>query len=433
MVKKTAKPTKDSVVKEPSTAGKLQFLQPSEIRWQALAIDESLKLEGDALKEEQNRIAESIRRLKESLHSGLQMPNLLALAGSGTSLSPEMEAPSMWDLWDHAIYEDPGTDRDSYIPTTSASEIIATVGFDPVAQGDNIEALLSQCDAYLQFKEDKTVRTFVDSCKALVLSKCSEFLKDPKSGEWQDEKLKAHRIFLHRLSKRRVRDPRLKLFTTNYDLCFERAAALQDLIILDGFSFFQPRQFSPSYFDYDIVRRSPGVAEVSDYLQGAFKLLKLHGSVSWERHQDDAVTETLAPQPAKACLIYPAKGKYQQSFLQPHLELVSQYLNALRQPNTCILISGFGFNDVHLSEPILAAIKTNPQLRVIIADWRCEEHTRNSKGDSSPYWAKFSELALQGHDIWFINASFGDFANLLPDLNAMSPAEQLEKMIKRLK
>lgn len=417
---------------EQSTAGRLQYLQPGEAQWHPLAIDESLNLEGDELKEEQNRVSECKRRLKESLHSGLQMPNLLALAGSGTSLGPEMEAPSMWDLWDHAIYKDPGTARDSHEPTEMACGIIARVGFDPDAQGENIEALLSQCDAYLQFQEDESVQEFVDSCKALVLSKCSEFLKDSETEEWQDEKLQAHRIFLHRLSKRRVRDPRLKLFTTNYDLCFERAAALQDLIILDGFSFFQPRQFSPSYFDYDIVRRSPGVADVSDYLQGAFKLLKLHGSVSWERRQDDAVTETIDPKPAKACLIYPAKGKYQQSFLQPHLELVSQYLNALRQPNTCILISGFGFNDDHLSEPILAAIKTNPQLRVIIADWRCEEHTRNSSGDSSPYWAKFTELALQGHDIWFINASFGDFANLLPDLNAMSSAEQLEKLIKRL-
>tara|TARA_B110001469_G_scaffold125613_1_gene141400 strand:- start:6239 stop:7537 length:1299 start_codon:yes stop_codon:yes gene_type:complete len=432
MKKDTNDPTEATEVE--STAGKLQYLQPGQANWRALAVDESLKLEGDALKEEENRVSESRRRLKENLHGSLQMPNLLSLAGSGTSLGPEMQAPSMWDLWDYAIYQNPGTKRETgYTPTEAACNIFATVGFDPEKQDENIEALLSQCDAFLQFKEDKAVQKFVDACKKIVLEKCSIFLRDPKTGEWQDEKLDAHRTFLRRLSKRRVRDPRLKLFTTNYDLCFERSASLQDLIILDGFSFFQPRQFSPSYFDYDIVRRTPSQGDIGDYLPGAFKLLKLHGSVSWERTQRDEVTETLNPASAKACLIYPAKGKYQQSFLQPHLELISQYLNALRQPNTCLLIAGFGFNDDHLSEPILAAIKTNPQLRVIISDWKCEEQIRQSPKGASRYWKEFAELAKNGHDIWFINASFADFSNLLPDLSAMSPAEQLEKVIKRMK
>jgi hypothetical protein len=47
----------------------------------------------------------------------------------------------------------------------------------------------------------------------IYLEKCSDFLDVGK--------LEAHKTVLHRLSRRRVRDPRLKVFTTNYDLCFE--------------------------------------------------------------------------------------------------------------------------------------------------------------------------------------------------------------------
>ena len=42
------------------------------------------------------------------------------------------------------------------------------------------------------------------------------------------------------------------MFTTNYELCFERSASELGLVALDGFSFFEPRRFDPRYFEYDI-------------------------------------------------------------------------------------------------------------------------------------------------------------------------------------
>ncbi|MEI7377842.1 hypothetical protein WCU58_18990 [Dickeya chrysanthemi] len=43
----------------------------------------------------------------------------------------------------------------------------------------------------------------------------------------------------------------------------------------------------------------------------------------------------------------------------------------------------------------------------------------------------FSELALNGYDIFFVNASFKDFISLIPNLKALTPAEQLAKAIKQ--
>lgn len=414
-----------------STKGLLKFLPPSQNNWREL---NPVIAESDENAETKRRQASEAREaLKEALLMALQMPNLVVLAGSGTSIGPKIGGPSMWDLWHYAMHESPlNTQNRETDLRDKAKEVIDSVGYELAVQGENIEAVLSRCEAYLEVHIDPLVQDFVKECKCITLKSCSDFLWDSMSGEWRDEKLDGHGVFLHRLSRRRVRDPRLKVFTTNYDLCFERAAALKSLIVIDGFSFAQPRRFAPSYFEYDIVRRSPLSSEVGDPLEGVFHLLKLHGSVNWERDDNGHIHEKMGPDAEKACLIYPANGKYHQSYLQPHLELMAQYLASLRQPNTCLIVTGFGFNDDHLSEPILAAITSNSQLRVIIADYKAEDYLRGRAENASRYWAQLFELAKNGENIWFVNSSFGDFANLVPDLKAITPAQQLEKAIRRM-
>jgi len=247
-------------------------------------------------------------------------------------------------------------------------------------------------------------------------------------GSDNPDPLHAHCIFLHRLSRRRARDTRLKLFTTNYDLCFEIAAGRQGGVVIDGFSFTQPREFDPRYFGYDIVRRSQSGESHGSYLEGVFQLYKLHGSVNWARDRKGTIRIDPNPSPDDACLIYPAKGKYRQSFIQPHLELMSQYLAALREPNTCLIVVGFGFNDDHLAEPILAAVRTNPHLRLIVVDPNAEKASKYG----NIYWRRLFEYSEQGDDVWIVNAAFQDFAVMIPDLKSLTPAERLRREIKKV-
>jgi hypothetical protein len=249
---------------------------------------------------------------------------------------------------------------------------------------------------------------------------------DRCSGALAADKLDAHKVFLHRLSRRRVRDQRLQIFTTNYDLCFERAAAALGGVALDGFSFTTPRHYDPRFFGYDIIRRPRSGDDLGHYLEGVFLLYKLHGSVNWARDKDGKICEKDKPTPDEACLIYPAKGKYQQSFVQPHLESMAQYLSAVREPNTCLVAVGFGFNDDHLAEPLLAAVQSNPHLRLIVVDPGARTNTTNG----NPYWQRFFELSGRGEDVWFINASFADFAQMVPDLKSLTPANALMQAIK---
>jgi len=151
-------------------------------------------------------------------------------------------------------------------------------------------------------------------------------------------------------------------------------------------------------------------------LEGVFQLFKLHGSVNWARSASGDIEVKTNPTPESACLIYPAKGKYQQSYVQPHLELVSQYFSALREPNTCLIVAGFGFNDDHLSEPILAAVRTNPYLRLIIVNPSVDDITSRAK-EPNRFWETLYSLAKQREDVWLINASFSEFSEMIPDLN----------------
>src|ERR1019366_5531076 len=179
-----------------------------------------------------------------------------------------------------------------------------------------------------------------------ILRECRKPGKDPSHD------LRAHKDLLRRLARRRARDPRLRLFTTNYDLCFEKAAGELGLVALDGFSFSQPRRFDPRFFEYDLVRRGANPSDATAYVAGVFQYLKLHGSVDWATVGEATVVDADVDA-SRACLIYPATTKFRLSFQQPHLELMAQYLSALREPSTCLLVIGFGFSDAHIAEPLL--------------------------------------------------------------------------------
>ncbi len=350
------------------------FRAPGPDGWRNLAAEH-------AADDSQDKVRRAKDELKNVLLASLQMQHLVVLAGSGCSQAAG--GPSMQDLWNGAVGE---------APTVGARETAGKVNHD--LKDRNIEAFLSRVEAFLQVNPDTAVSEFLDSSKQVILDKCSAFLDDGK--------LEDHKTFLHRLSRRRVRDQRLQIFSTNYDLCFERAAAELGGVALDGFSFTAPRRYDPRFFGYDIIRRPRSGDDLGHYLEGVFLLYKLHGSVNWARGEEGTIYETDKPTPAEACLIYPARGKYQQSFVQPHLESMAQYLAAVREPNTCLLAVCFGFNDDHLAEPLLAAAQSNPHLRLIIVDK--EAHARGKETTDNRFWKAFAELGGRGEDVWFIKA-----------------------------
>ncbi len=302
----------------------------------------------------------------------------------------------------------------------AAAKVLGLVGYVGAAN-PNIEELLSRCDAWLQISEKHPDRGAVDSFRLDAIKRILELCTPP--GE-NAAHLAAHEDLLRKLCRRRSRDHRLRLFTTNYDLCFERAASNLGITLLDGFSFSSPRRFDPRFLEMDIVERQPDQSEPGPFVPGAALYMKLHGSVNWSHDEDNQTTITDAPNAGKACIVYPARTKYQMSYTTPYFDLMSRFLAALRQPNTCLITIGFGFNDDHFTHPIEQAVRTNPHFRLIPVA---------PDADTAPNaWVRFRDYAKAGRDVALVKATLDSFVDLLPEFSALSPAEEFVDVFKRV-
>ena len=378
------------------------------------------------------------QKISQELLSALQMCNLIVLSGCGTSIS--VGGPPMSDLWDSCM--------DSQKNEIAQSERLE---YCKETSENNIERFLSLCEACFECEsldiEKKKIELCIQSCRKVIHRKCSgflqtgeDFLKDNNYDSTTSDlnkKLQAHRSLLSKLTRRRIRDPRLKIFTTNYDLCFEVAAAGLGLVVIDGFSFSYPHIFDSRYFEYDMVKRANSSDEQGNYLDGVFHLYKLHGSVNWysqDRWIEKRELRNIEyDENSSPCMIYPAKGKFQQSYAQPYIETISRFMAALREPNTCLLIIGFGFNDDHLAEPILAAVESNPHLKIVVVDNNAKKNYSSKPKNGNSFRKSLAGLVRNGLcDIVLIHADFNKFTEIIPNLKALSSGEKIENAIREI-
>lgn len=150
------------------------------------------------------------------------------------------------------------------------------------------------------------------------------------------------------------REKPVEVFTTNYDLLLEQAFEDLSIPYFDGFV--GSRQ---SFFD---------LRAVEDNLipKHWTRLWKIHGSINWFQLENKEVFRSSKTNEIDAShLIYPSHLKYEQSRKMPFLALIDQLNKFLRQPNSLLVISGYSFNDDHLNDTILSALKANPNSMVI--------------------------------------------------------------------
>ena len=95
--------------------------------------------------------------------------------------------------------------------------------------------------------------------------------------------------------------------------------------------------------------------------------------------------------------------------------MMARFLMSLREPNTALIIVGFGFNDVHLNSPVISAVQSNPSLSVVVVDPSLENKITN--GIDYPAHLKLANYTSSR--VTFLNATFGQFTNLIPDLKGL--------------
>lgn len=378
-----------------------QFLHDG--KWKALPRDadgEDHNEEDDDSSREENA-AELRRLIREAFHA----EHVIVLAGLGASCVAA-KAPKMGNLWERL--ENSWTEeRDGQC----FGAICRMVNYPKEAEKD-FELLLSRCEMYQEVssgENSEALRAFAAHAQKVVARACSDF--------YGDEDLAHHKRLLRCLAGRSPRRPRAQVFTTNYDLMFEDAAAKVGCVLVDGFSYQSERNFNGAFFDYDFVRRDQHKRE-PEYLSNVVHLMKLHGSLDWTRRHAETVKERKTEEPL---IVYPRSDKYRLSYRQPFLEMMSRWQIALRQRNISLLIVGCGFNDEHVVGPLQHALEENPELRVFVVDVACRGKSdtgasQTSIGDDTPNMFRRLASASRENDrrITLIQGGMATLARFLP-------------------
>lgn len=223
--------------------------------------------------------------LERSLTALLLVERLVILTGLGTSrcitdADDQQLAPTMADLWERA----------KEIAGRSFDDMLQRVAWDKEAR-DDIELLLSRSQMALELEHDDALAEFVTRAEAMIVEACRFVTPDVE--------LPIHEAFLRRVARRSTRLPRTQLFTTNYDLAFETAAARSGFAVIDGFSHSHPQRFDGIYFEQDFATRDRERAAVPvEWVPSVVQLHKLHGSVDWARDANGEVRRDAAEKKA---------------------------------------------------------------------------------------------------------------------------------------
>lgn len=372
------------------------------------------------------------RQVESILLNVLNSTNLVVLTGTGSSFAasngPGKPTPAgMRDVWEQ-VRSDAGTKIFDGIVNS----------FGNARVSNNIEKLLTFCKLYIELQEDveeirfKEISSFIGIAERSILKRVNFVDKDTN--------LDAHGALIQRVGRRGVRKPRSKLFTTNYDLCFEEAARRSRFVLIDGFSHHVEQTYDRSNFGIDIVRRDGG-RESPDYIQNVLQFFKLHGSIDWRRRDGDIFRTMIGE--GEPVLIYPRSSKYQESFNSPYLDMLSAFQATIREPDTALLVSGFGFNDDHISSPILSAIESNMSLRLVICDIGfipsstliLDEFVIGSvPTPKNKFLSNFMRLADTGDArVHLMNGRFQDLAVAMPDLVGETDRERHGQRMRALR
>lgn len=309
------------------------------------------KIEGDSRTSKE--IADDLQKTFYNTFLKRHFKNVVVLTAAGTSMDNGIEGTSgktRAGLWDYCI-----TEIDRFL---TAIPDLKTKGF---YIGKDIEELLSFIILNEKVNKEKLhfdYAVFKEALEKKIAEACKLKLQ-PQAP---------HKDFLNKIIARKPSDPRVQLFTTNYDLLFETAANESGFVVIDGFSFTQPRKFSGRYFDLDIVNREKTrIKQEESFVSKVFHFYKLHGSLNW--FKDDTENVVQQDNPIKPLIIYPASEKYESSYEQPYFEMMSRFQQVLRKENTLLIVIGFGFQDKHIQNSIIEAVEQNPDFHLLIVHY----------------------------------------------------------------
>ena len=397
--------------------------------------DSNGKLELPDSQEEQPKVFTKIdfqRMISERIHKivyGEKYSNIVFLVGAGASVTQDLnpnfgktvkmiaddvflkldksdELYTLKELASQCRYKD-GNILDKESEETETYKL---------ADNFNLEDFLSTLFHYRPYVPDTDKDKFNNSIKKIL-----QLIKENTNYSYDSKELK-HGTLLNFLSSLSGKEGnKFSVITTNYDVLIEEAAAANNFVIFDGFNFTPIPKFDSSMFEWNLVKEVQNInTREVEYKDKTFNLLKIHGSLTWEKQDDgtilrkakDSITDT-----DKMVMVFPSSDKYAQSYQEPYFELFTKFQDLIKRPNTLLISSGFSFADVHISKMVTQALKNNTSLKLLVTDFNIDPNREYSKDEGkfklidktdSRYnqnWAELIDLMDEGYPITFLKAT----------------------------
>ncbi len=351
-----------------------------------------------------------------------EIENIVVLTGAGSSVGIGVgnKGLTMAQLWDKLSAE-----SSDCLKTLIAETNYHTIdtGGNVVAAGlvKDLEALLSKAGMTNLVAPKPGLTAAIKTAREFIAVKCT--LELPQESP--------HIQFLNRVLLRPQKNPRVKIFTLNYDTLFEQAAGKEKFTVIDGFTFSDPRVFNGKYFDYDLIETRHNRQDKKDStIAQLFYLFKMHGSLNWCKNGSEIEQRSGSIDVEKRVMIFPQDSKYEHSYEQPYFEMMARFQQALRTENTLLITIGFSFLDKHISSVILESIKQNPSLNLMTFTF--PEVVDNSVTAKS-YQKELHQITDIQSRVTLIGETFEDFAREYPENKAHGRFDLLEELNSNLK
>ncbi len=299
--------------------------------------------------------------VRKEICDALRVENLNFLLGAGCSSlkvekdpggkEEEIGIPAMRDLFDGFLRE-----NKSFTVAHSRQEVLKLCG-------QSLEKLLEILEASSQLNQYLKLDTRSDK----KISRIKRYLREQIIKGMKCPKLRTiYKTFYERISQQMRRTTPINIFTTNYDMLSE--LALDDLRFPynNGFMGLSRRQFVPASFDYTFVENMNLKRESWEPVSSYFNLIKLHGSISWKKENDELIeVQKVDGDSDRQMMIYPSPLKDRSTLMTPYSDLFRVMENRLARKNAVLIAIGYSFGDDHINRLIYNALAST-SFRLII-------------------------------------------------------------------